>query len=232
MELRSKWTIHVWTTAFGEHGGDGVGEALETIDDGEHDILSAAVLDLVHGAQPELGAFILFDPHAENFLAAIAAHAQRNVDRLRADQALVANLHPDRVEEHQRIGGIERALLPGRDFLEHGVGDGRDQVRRDVNAVEFAQMPRDLPRAHAACIHRYDLVVEARKATLVLRNQLRIEAALPVARHLNGNLAGVGYNRLATVAIATVPGLSLVAKVMIHLGVECPFGQRLLQRIQ
>lgn len=28
---------------FGEYGGDGIGEALEAIDDGEHDILSAAV---------------------------------------------------------------------------------------------------------------------------------------------------------------------------------------------
>lgn len=59
---------------FGEHGRDGIGEALEAIDDDEHDILSASVSDFVHNAQPELGAFILLDPHAERFLAAIGAH--------------------------------------------------------------------------------------------------------------------------------------------------------------
>jgi hypothetical protein len=126
---------------FGEHGGDGVGEAFEAIDDGEHDILSAAVPDLVHDTQPELGAFILLDPHAEHFLAAIGAHAQRNVDRLGADHALVADLDPDRIEEDERIGGIEQALLPGGNFLDHGIGDGRYQIRRDVDAIKLPQMP-------------------------------------------------------------------------------------------
>jgi hypothetical protein len=51
---------------FGEHGGDRVREALQAIDNGQHDILHAAVLELVHDAQPELGAFVLFDPQAQH----------------------------------------------------------------------------------------------------------------------------------------------------------------------
>lgn len=52
-------------------------------------------------------------------------------------------------------------------------------------------MPHDLARAHAAGVHRDDLVVEAGKPALTLHDQLRIEARLPVPRHLQFELAGV-----------------------------------------
>ena len=45
------------------------------------------------------------------------------------------------IEEHQRIDLIERPLLPGRYFIEHGVGHRADQVRRYVDAVQLVQMP-------------------------------------------------------------------------------------------
>jgi hypothetical protein len=45
-------------------------------------------------------------------------------------------------------------------------------------------VPDDLSGAHAPRVHRDHLVVEARKAALILGNQLRIEAGLPVARDL------------------------------------------------
>lgn len=61
-------------------------------------------------------AFILLDPHAEHFLAA-GAHAQRNVDRLGADHALVADLDPDRIEEDERIGGDESLKIRTNDIL-------------------------------------------------------------------------------------------------------------------
>lgn len=37
---------------------------------------------------------------AENFLAAVVPYAERHMHRLVADQALVADLHPQGVEEH------------------------------------------------------------------------------------------------------------------------------------
>ena len=42
-------------------------------------------------------------------------------------------------------------------------------------------MACDLPRAHAARIHRHDLLIEGGEATLVLGDELRVEAAVPVA---------------------------------------------------
>jgi len=84
---------------------------------------------------------------------------QRDVYRLVANEPFIADLHPDRIEEHQRVAGIERAALPLRDRLQHCVGDRRDQVGRHVDAVQLLQMSADLAYRHAACVHRHDLVV-------------------------------------------------------------------------
>ncbi len=113
---------------FGEDGGDGVGKTLQAIDDGQHDILDTAVAQFVHDAQPEFGAFILLQPQAKDHLGAVGHDAQGNMDRLVANHALVADLNPDRIEENQRIGWVQRALLPGRDLLQHSVRDRADQV--------------------------------------------------------------------------------------------------------
>ena len=129
--------MQVWTIGLREDGGDRLGEALQAIDDGDQDVLDAAVLQLVHDPQPELGALGLLDPEAEDLLGAVGQDAERDVDRLVADDALVADLDPDGVEEDQRIDRLERPVLPFGDLLQDGVGDGRDQVRRDVDAVEL-----------------------------------------------------------------------------------------------
>ena len=164
----------------------------------------------------------------EDFLGAVGAHAERDVDRLVAHQAFVADLDPQRVEENQRIDRFQRARLPGGDLLQHRVGHRADQVGRDLDAVEIAQMADDLAGAHAARVHRDDLVVEPRKPALVLGDQLRIEARLAVARHRQLDLAGIGDDRLLAITISPVARL-LAGEMMIHLGVENPFGQRLLQ---
>ncbi len=57
-------------------------------------ITNAAVLQLVHDAQPELGALGLLDPDAEYLLGAIWANPKRNVDGLVADKAFVADFDP------------------------------------------------------------------------------------------------------------------------------------------
>lgn len=93
-------------------------------------------------------------------------------------------------------------------------------------------MAGNLPGAHAARVHRHDLVIEARKAPLVLGDQLRIEAALTIARDCKLNLGRVRDHRLAAIAVAAVANLIIVPEMMIHLSIERAFRQRLLQRIQ
>ena len=154
------------------------------------------------------------------------------MDRLVADHALVADLDPDRVEEDQRVNRIERPLLPGGDFIEHGVRHRADQVGRHVDPVQLVQVPGDLAGAHAARVHRHDLVIEPGEAALVLGDQLRVEARLTVARHVDRQLAGIGHHGLPAVAVARVAGTVLAGQVMIHLRVQGALGQRLLQRIE
>ena len=72
------------------------------------------------------------------------------------------------------------------------------------------------------------LFVEPREPALVLGNQLRVKPRLAVARHFQLDLASVGDDRLLAIAISPIARL-FAGQVMIHLGVENPFGQRFLQ---
>src|SRR6201987_4248153 len=68
-----------------KHGGDGLGETFETIDDGDQDVLDAAIFQLIHDAQPEFGALVLLEPEAEDFLGALSAYTERDMHRLVAN---------------------------------------------------------------------------------------------------------------------------------------------------
>jgi hypothetical protein len=136
------------------------GFALQSIDHGEQDVLDPAVFEFVHDPEPELRALVLLDPEAEDLLGAVRPHPERHVHGLVADHALVADLHPECIEEYQRVDRLERPVLPARHRLEHRVRHRADQVRRDVDAVELAQVPLDLAHAHAAGIQGDDLLRE------------------------------------------------------------------------
>ena len=79
-----------------EGGGDGLGEALQTVHDRDQDVLGAAVLQLVHHRQPEFGTFIFGDPEAKNLALAIAGNAQGDIHGLVLNRPAVgiADLHP------------------------------------------------------------------------------------------------------------------------------------------
>src|SRR4051794_12010769 len=72
----------------------------------------------------------------------------------------------------------------------------------------------------------------AGEPSLVLGDQLRVEGRPPVARHLQLDLAGVGDDALAAVAVARVAGATVAGEVVVHLGVQRPLGQRLLQAVE
>jgi hypothetical protein len=78
------------------------------------------------------------------------------------------------------------------------------------------------------------LVVEAGEAALVFGDELRIEGRQPVAGYLQIQLAGAGQHGLRAIAVAAIgPPVQLAGpKVMVHLGVQHPLGECLLQPIQ
>jgi hypothetical protein len=65
-------------------------------------------------------------------------------------------------------------------------------------------MTDDLAQAHAARVHRDDLVVEIGEAALASRQQLRVEAGLTALRHIQADLAIAGQDRLAAIALRRV----------------------------
>jgi hypothetical protein len=144
----------------------------------------------------------------------------------------IADLDPDRVEENQRVKRLQRPVLPFVPLLQDGVGDGADRIRRNIEPIELTPVPLDLAGAHPTGVHCTDLLIDARKAPLILGDQRRIEGRQPVAGDLEGDLAGVGQHRLRAVAVAAVGAPLSRAQVMIHLRVQPPLGQRLLQLIE
>ena len=62
-------------------------------------------------------------------------------------------------------------------------------------------MTLDLPHRHAAGIQGDDLVVEAIQASLALGHDLRLEAAVAIARHIDLDGSVLGQHRLAEVPL-------------------------------
>jgi site-specific DNA recombinase len=151
-----------------EDGCDCLGKALQAIHDRDQHVLHAPVLELVHHPQPELRAFGLLDPQAQDLLGAVRSHPEREVDGLVAHRAFVAHLDPDGVEENQRIECLQGPVLPFGNLVKNGIGHGADEVGRDLDPIEIAQVTLDLPHAHPTSVHRDDLAIEAREAALVL----------------------------------------------------------------
>ena len=81
-EWRIRCTIQVLDDRIGEHGGNRLGETLQAVDDGDQDVTEVAVLQLVHDAQPELGALGLLDPDTEDLFRPISKDTERDVDGL------------------------------------------------------------------------------------------------------------------------------------------------------
>ena len=95
----------------------------------------------------------------------------------------------------------------------------------------------DLPHAHAARVHRDNLVVKSRESALILRDQWRLETPAPVPRYRQVNRLVLRQHRLLAVAIAAVTGLlgfenlllRRICKVMVHLSVQNPLSEGFLQ---
>jgi len=58
----------------------------------------------------------------------------------------IADLHPRRVEDRDRIHPVQRSALPFPHLIQHGIRDAADQVGRDLRAVEIEQMRLDKTR--------------------------------------------------------------------------------------
>ncbi len=167
---------------------------------------------------------------------AVGLHPQRQVHRLVADPAVVADLDPQRVEEHHRVHRLQRPVLPG-DRLRHDlVGNRADEVGRDLGAVALGQERLDLAHAHASGVHGDDPVIKPGEATFMLGDQDRGEGAVPVAGKLHAHRTTLGQQGLAAGAVALV-GLAFglvfawpISQMQVHLRGHRPLDHCLLER--
>jgi hypothetical protein len=96
----------------------------------------------------------------------------------------------------------------------------------------------DLPHRHAAGIQGDDLVIEAIQAGLALGHDLRLEAAVAIARHIDLDRSILGQHRLGrgSVAVVARPAAGrialLVAEMVRQLGAQRPLEQRLLELLE
>lgn len=102
------------------------------------------------------------------------------------------------------VDRIERERLPSLHLIGHSIGHRGDQAGRHLGTVHFLQVRLDLAHCHAAGIERENLVVEAPPAGLVLLDDLRIEGAIQVARHFDGQLAELALEFLLAETVARV----------------------------
>src|SRR5687767_5955994 len=100
----------------GERGLDRAVEAGQPVGAQEQDVVDAAVLELREDLEPELGSLRLCDPQPQDVSFAIETHAQSDVEGALLDVRTITDAHDDRVEIHDGVDGLERALLPGSEL--------------------------------------------------------------------------------------------------------------------
>jgi hypothetical protein len=211
---------------------------LEPVDDGDQDVVDAPGLELVHHLQPELGALGLLDPQPEHLLLAFAVEGERDIDGFVADQAFVADLDPQRVEKDHRIDRVERPVLPFPNLLEDGVGDPADQIGGNLNPVKLLQVSLDLANREAPGIEADDPIVEPMEPGLPFGDDLRLKAAIAVARHRDLDRSVIADHGLARIPVAAVAAAAagrvalLVSQMLAQFGAERPFQQALLKFLE
>jgi hypothetical protein len=89
---------------------------------------------------------------------------------------------------------LERPGAPRLDIFEHGVADAADGVAADLLAVYAGQMGFDIPYRRAASVEAQDPLVDAGEAALALSDELRLEAALEIARRLDPDRPELSLN--------------------------------------
>ena len=127
------------------------------------------------------------------------------MNRLVLNHPLLTDLHPQRVEIHDRIHRLQRPRTPLPQLLVNLVRHLRDQLPRHRNPIQLLHMRPDLTRRHPPRIQRYHLLVEPRKAPCPLLDQLRLEAALSVPRNRQLHRTRPRQNPLPVVTVPVVP---------------------------
>jgi transposase len=147
------------------------------------------------------------------------------------------HLDHDRVDEHRGVHLIERPAAPAGHLLDHLAGDPADRLRAHRRVINLREVRADLAGGQPPGIQRQDHFIHPGQPPLPLADDLRLERAVPAARHPDGHLAGApGQHRLGPGAVAHVPRRRLAVlfmpQVLGHLLVQRGLQHRLGQLFQ
>ena len=84
--------MQVWIWAWGNTATNRLGKSPQAVHHRDQDIGHAALFEIIEHPEPELSPLGLLDPQPQDVLAASGVDAQRQIDCLVLDRALVANL--------------------------------------------------------------------------------------------------------------------------------------------
>jgi hypothetical protein len=115
--------------------------------------------------------------------------------RLSLAQPVACFPHPKVKRSSKRMASCALAMPHSRGGIFHSFGARFNTRKRSFRA---------LAGAHAARVHRNDLLVETGEPTLVLADQLRIEGRQPIPGDPEGDLAGLGQYALPAVAVTAI----------------------------
>ena len=207
---------------------DRIREALETVYASNQNILHPAIAQLGQDLQPQLGPLGCAGPKPQHLFGSFLRYADAHEHRPVLDPALVSHLYKQRVQVRDQVNGIERSILPCTHLIEHRIGHLADQCRADLDSIHLFQVALNVARAHAPRVHRQNLLIEAREASFVLGDDLRLERPVPVTGHFDVYRPEVSLYLLAASAVAVVAAAApfrrvlFIAEVVIQLGIHRP----------
>lgn len=78
-------------------------------------------MQTIQYGHPELGAFILANPHSQNIFPPVKVNSDGNIDRLLDDPPFTSDMEVDGIQKYYCINGFQGPLLPffcdGKDLL-------------------------------------------------------------------------------------------------------------------
>ena len=95
-----------------------------------------------------------------------------------------------------RVDVLQRPVLPLLSVAEHRVGDLRDQIRRDLRAVDLREVSLDLADRQTARVDADHAIVEPDPPGLTLLDDLRLKRALAIPRGADPQRSLIGQDRL------------------------------------
>jgi hypothetical protein len=134
--------------------------------------------------------------------------------------------------------GLQRPVAPLGHLTDDVVGDPGDGVLGNCRAVDIGEVRGDLTGGQSLCRQRQDDLVDTGQPALAFLDDLRVEAAVGVAGHLDLDRPDLGEYRLGAGSVAGVATTAagrvvlVIAQVLGHLRVQCSLEHVLGQLVE